>query len=240
MARKVDVGSVLSRTFNTYGAQFTLLIPAALAVFLPVAIISGLAFAAAPVLGALFFGILSAAGVFLFQGMVIEAAADLLDGRRDQTIGSLIGGAVPFILPLLAAGLLVGLLSVLGLVLLIVGAFLVLAVFAVTAPAIVIERLGPIQGMKRSIELVKDQFLPTLGVMVVVWLILAVASTVLQLIFGAIDDGGFGYALGNLITHVLLAPVTALAASILYFDLSGYPATRGAEPAAAPPPTAAV
>ena len=53
MVRKVDIGSVLSRTFNTYGAQFTLLIPAALAVFLPVAIISGLAFAASPVLGAL-------------------------------------------------------------------------------------------------------------------------------------------------------------------------------------------
>ena len=239
MVAKVDIGSVLSRTFNTYTAQFTLLIPAALVVFLPIAIISGLLTAAAPVAGALAYAILGTLGIFLFQGMVIEAAADLVDGRRDQTIGSLLGGAMPFILPLLAAGLLVGVLAVLGLFFLIVGAFLVLTIFAVTAPSIVLEKAGPIQGMKRSIDLVKEQFLPVLGVVVVVWLILFVASALLQLIFGAIDDGGFGYSLGNLVSEVLLAPVTALAASILYFDLSGYRGTAPAEPAPAPPPPTA-
>jgi hypothetical protein len=240
MVGKVDIGSVLSRTFSTYTAQFTLLIPAALLVFLPIAIISGLTAAAAPVAGALVYALLATLGVFLFQGMVIEAASDLIDGRRDQTIGSLVGGALPFILPLLAAGILVGLLTVLGLFLLIVGAFLVLTLFAVTAPSIVLEKLGPIDGMKRSVDLVKDQFLPALGVVLVVWLILIAASFVLQVIFGAIDDGGFGYSLGNLISQVLLAPVTALAASILYFDLSGYTGTaRSPEPAPAPPPPTA-
>ena len=107
------------------------------------------------------------------------------------------------------------------------GAFLVATIFAVTAPAIVMERLGPIDGMKRSVDLVKHQFLQTLGVLIVVLLINYVAGFVLQLIFGAIDDGVVGYSLGNLISQVLLAPITALAASILYFDLSGYRETAG-------------
>ena len=71
-------------------------------------------------------------------------------------------------------------------------------------------------------DLVKDQFLPALGVLVVVLLINYVAGYVLQLVFGAIDDGVFGYSLGSLVSQVLLAPITALAASFLYFDLSGY------------------
>jgi hypothetical protein len=222
MTRKVDVGSVLSRTFQTYTSQFTLLIPAALVVFLPIAILTGLAFAASPVAGALVGAVLFVLGSVLYQGMVVEAAADMIDGRRDQTIGSLIGGAAPHVVALLVAGILVGLASMLGLLLLIVGFFLVYTIFAVTAPAIVVEHLGAIQGMKRSIELVKDHFLAALGVVVVVLLITAVARFLLELIFGAIDDGGFGSSLGSLIAGVLLAPITALAASILYFDLSGY------------------
>jgi hypothetical protein len=230
MARKVDVGSVLSRTFETYTSQFTLLIPAALVVFVPIAILTGLAFAASPVAGALIGAVLFVLGSVLYQGMVVEAAADMLDGRRDQTIGSLIGGAAAFVVPLLIAGILVGLASVLGLFLLIVGFFLVYTLFAVTAPAIVVERLGAIQGMERSVQLVKDHFLPALGVVVVVLLITSVARFVLELIFGAIDDGGFGSSLGSLVAGVLLAPITALAASILYFDLSGYVGATSGRP----------
>ena len=209
-------------------------------VFLPVAIVTGLVVAASPVAGVFVGALLFMLGAVLYQGMVVEAAADMLDGRHDQTVGSLLGGAVPFILPLLVAGFLVGILTALGLFLLIVGAFLVAALFAVTAPSIVVERIGPIDGMKRSVQLVKDQFLPVLGVLVVVLLINWAASWVLQVIFGAVDDGVLGYSLGNLIAQVLLAPVSALAASILYFDLSGYPGTtRTPEPAPAPPPPTA-
>lgn len=230
MARKVDIGSVLSRTFETYASQFTLLIPAALVVFVPIAILTGLAFAASSALGAILGALLFVLGSVLYQGMVVEAAADMLDGRRDQTIGSLVGGAAPVVVPLLVAGFLVAVASTLGLILLIVGFFLVFTIFVVTAPAIVIERLGPIQGMKRSIELVKDQFLPALGVVVVVLLLTSVARFVLELIFGAIDDSGFGSSLGALIAGVLLAPITALAASLLYFDLSGYRGPAGGQP----------
>ena len=230
MTRKVDIGSVLSRTFQTYTSQFTLLIPAALVVFLPIAILTGLVFAASPVAGAFVGAVLLMLGSVLYQGMVVEAAADMLDGRRDQTIGSLIGGAAPVVVPLLIAGLLVGLATALGLILLIVGAFLVATIFAVTAPAIVVERFGPIDGMKRSVELVKDHFLPVLGVMVIVLLIYAVGDALLRLIFGSIDDGVFGYSLGSLISQTLLAPITALAASILYFDLSGYVGAASRQP----------
>ena len=65
-----------------------------------------------------------------------------------------------------------------------------------------------------------------------------VASYVLQLIFGVVDDGVVGYSLGSLISQVLLAPIGALAASILYFDLSGYVGSPAAQPAPSPAPVA--
>jgi hypothetical protein len=235
MTRKVDVGSVLSRTFNTYTSQFTLLIPAALVVFVPIGILMGLLTAVNPVVG-LIGVVLLALGSVLYQGMVVEAARDMLDGRRDQTIGSLIGGAAPVVVPLLIAGFLVGLCTLVGLIGLIIGALFVYALFAVTAPAIVIERVGPIDAMSRSFNLVKEQYFPVLGVIVVVGLILIAANLVLTLIFAAIGDGAVASTVANVIAQTLLAPLGALAASILYFDLAGYAGAPAPQSAPAPAP----
>jgi len=242
MQGKLDVGDVLKKTFETYVAQATLLIPAALLVFLPVAIITGLILSGdVGLLGILLATLLSALASVLFQGMVVEAARDMLDGRRDETIGGLIKAALPVFVPLLIAGFIVALATALGLLALIVGAILVAAIFAVVAPVIVVERTGAIDALKRSIALVKPYFLQVLGVVVVVFVINFVISLVLRAIFSGIDDSVFGYSAASLVTQAITAPISALAAAILYFHLKQLhgeplPGTQPAGTAAAVPP----
>lgn len=59
----------------------------------------------------------------------------------------------------------------------------------------------------------------------------------MRALFSSIDDGILGYALATLITQTLVAPITALAAAIVYFelkDLHGEPVAAG-RPAAVGP-----
>ena len=84
MNEKLDVGRVLSRTFEMYRDQFTLLIPAALVLFVPVALINGFLNSEGGVLLSLVASALAIVATFWYQGMVVEAARDILDGRRDR------------------------------------------------------------------------------------------------------------------------------------------------------------
>ena len=89
MNAKLDTARVFERIFEVYRDQFTLLIPAALILFLPVAILNGLVLAGGGALAALATVAIGLIATFWYQGMVVEAVVDILDGRRDHTIGSL-------------------------------------------------------------------------------------------------------------------------------------------------------
>src|SRR3954451_8135728 len=109
MNHKLDVARVFERIFEIYKDQFTLLIPAALVVFVPVAVISGLIYAGdVSIIGGLIVAAIATIATYWFQGMVVEAARDILDGRRDHSVGSLVQSAMPVIGPLLVAGILAG------------------------------------------------------------------------------------------------------------------------------------
>ncbi len=110
MNGKLDTARVFERIFEIYRDQFTLLIPAALVVFVPVAILSGLVYAGdVSILGVLIVLVIGTIASYWFQGMVVEAARDILDGRRDHTVGTLLRSAAPVIGPLFLAGILAGL-----------------------------------------------------------------------------------------------------------------------------------
>src|SRR3954452_10666406 len=119
MFARGDARNLLQRVFEIYRDQFGLLVPAALIIFAPIAIINGVILSSGLVLGFLLTAIVGAIGAFLFQGMVGEAPRDILDGRRDHTVGSLIGAAAPFIAPLAGAGILASIAIGIGFILLI-------------------------------------------------------------------------------------------------------------------------
>jgi len=237
MNRKLDVGSALSQIFSTYGQQAGVLLPLAFGIFLIVAIITGL-FAGNVFLGLVAFAISVVAGT-LYQGMVVSLVRDVQDGKRDSSVGQLVEETWPVVLPLIGAGILAGVGIAIGFVLLIVPGLILLTIWSVIAPVIVVEHSGAIDAFGRSRALVKGNGWQVFGVIVVVFLIAAIAGLVLRAIGAGISDSFVVLALFSLIASTVTAPITALAASVIYFnllELQGAPATEPVPASDAPLP----
>jgi hypothetical protein len=217
MNQKLDTAGVFERLFEVYRAQFTLIVPAAVIVFLPVALLNG-AVVAGGGIGLLLVGLVvsTIAGVWL-QGMVIEAVRDIQDGRRDFSLGGLFRSVLPVLPTLFLVGLLAGLGIGVGLILLIVPGLVLMTWWAVVGPAVVIERRG-LDAFGRSRELVRGNGWQVFGVIVVVFVIQFVANRLLGAIFGSADSF-VGALLASLISSALVAPLTAIAAALVYLEL---------------------
>jgi hypothetical protein len=183
--------------------------------------------------------LVSIVGTFWFQGIVVETVRDIQDGKRDFDLGTLFRSAAPVIPALIGAGILAGLGIVGGLILLVVPGLILLTWWALIAPVIVVERTGVMPAFGRSRGLVKDNGWQVFGVLAIFFVIQAIASGILTGIFVGISDGFVGYAIGQLLSNVLVAPLSALAAATMYFDLraikgeGGVPA--GVDPSGAAP-----
>jgi hypothetical protein len=129
--------------------------------------------------------------------------------------------------PLLAASFLVHLMEIVGFIALIVPGLVFMALYVCVAPAIVIEGLGPIQGMKRSWALNKPRLWRVMGIALlsglVVSLVGSVFSTPLQVAAVAIGLrwGWILLFLGELLASVVTLSLNAIIATLLYFDGRG-------------------
>jgi hypothetical protein len=236
MNAKLDTARVFERIFQVYGDQFTLLIPAALIVFIPVAIVDGLLLTISGGVTFLLSAAIALIATYWYQGMVVEAVRDILDGRRDQTIGGLVRSASPFIGPLLGAGILAGLGIAIGLILLIAPGLFLITIWAVVVPVIVIERTGVIDAFGRSRELVRGNGWQVFGVVVVLFLLQLVVGGLLNTLAGeATDDSFAGYAVADLIVRVLVVPLSAIGATIMFVELRRLKGAPLAEETAPPP-----
>lgn len=217
MNRKLSVGDSLSEVFNIYGAQAGVLLPIAFWLYLAVAIVTGVASGSFVLLMvALVISLL--AGV-LYQGIVVSLVRDVQDGRRDYSMGELVGQAAPFLGPLLGAGVLAALGIGIGFILLIVPGLFLMTIWAVIAPVIVIEKSGAIDAFGRSRELVRGNGWPVLGTLVVAFLIVFVAGAILNSIALAISDGVILQIVFSALASTVTAPITALVAAVIYYRL---------------------
>lgn len=230
MERKLDVGSTLSEVFDTYRDQAGVLLPVAFWLFLVVAIVNGLT---AGNFSLFWIGLIVSVAVgTLYQGMVVNLVSDLQDGRRDSSVGDLMRSVLPVLAPLIGAGILAGIGIGIGIFLLIAPGLYLATIWAVIAPAIVVERRGVFDAFGRSRQLVKGNGWPVLGTIVVAYLIAIVATLAFIAIGSAIANGPLVRIVFSALASTLAAPVEALVASILYFRLL----PLQTEPAA--PPTA--
>jgi hypothetical protein len=216
MNRQIDVGGVISRVFEIYRDQAAVLLPVAAAIFIIEAVLGALLVSISPIL------ILVAIAVqivvlTLYQGMVVNLVSDVQDGRRDNSVGDLFRSVRGAVVPLIAAGVLAGLGIALGFLLLIVPGLFLLTIWAVIAPVVVLERPGVLTAFGRSHELVRGHGWPVFGVIVLLFLIVIGVGLVLGAIGAAIGDAGRYIA--DFLGSVLTAPLSALAAAVLYFSL---------------------
>jgi hypothetical protein len=216
---KLDTAAVFDHLFSLYRKQFPVLIGVGAAIFVPIAVLSGLAASSGSVALIPIVVILAAIGQSYYTGAVVEAVADMRDGRRDFSVGDLLRAAAPFMFPLLAAGFVYGLCVAVGLIALIIPGLLFLTWFSLFAPAIVLERRGILESFTRSRELVRGNGWGVFGVIVVAFVIQAVVNNLVQRIGLDIADSWLLAVLFTAIGSILTAPILGLAVSVVYFDL---------------------
>jgi hypothetical protein len=217
MERKLDVGEALSEVFAIYRENAGVLLPVAFWLFLAVSIVNG--FAEDSVALALVGAILTLVAQVLYEGMVVSLVRDVQDGRRDLSVGELYRSVTPVLWPLLGASILFGIAVAVGFVLLVVPGLFLLTIWAVLAPAIVIERRPATAAFGRSRELVKGYGWPVLGVVIVAILITFVVSLILLGIASAIADGPILRIVLGVLATTATAPIGALVAGVLYYRL---------------------
>ncbi len=157
-------------------------------------------------------------------GVVAKAVSTTYLGTQ-LTAGQALRATVRFFPALVVARFLVWLTEAVGLVGCLVGAVAVMALWVVTAPAIVVEGLGPIRGMRRSLVLCSARYWPVLGIALLSGVISSVLSNIVSGVPGVLAAvigyrWGFPFlALGSTASAVLVAPLNPIVATLLYFDL---------------------
>ncbi len=216
---RLDIGKVFARVFETYRAQAGVVIPAALIVYLPVSLISGLAYEDGAGLLALLGVVAGVVGSLWLQGVVIGAVADIQDERRDESLGSLFAMVGPVLGRLLLAGLLAAVGIGIGFLLLIVPGLVLLTLWSLVIPVIVLERSGVLASFGRSRELVRGHAWRVFAIVVLLGIAQAVVSGILRAALDDVAGSYLGYALGDLLANTLIGPLSAIAVAVIYFEL---------------------
>jgi hypothetical protein len=128
-------------------------------------------------------------------------------------------------LALLGAFFFTFLLKAVGLLFCLVGALVPMTFFLVTTPAVMVEELGPIQAMARSVGLVRARFWPVMGIGIVSGLLASLLGNILStpFTFAALAVGyRWGWilaAVGGILPALVTTPFVAIVATLVYFDL---------------------
>ena len=237
-ARRVDVGNVISETFSMYGAHAGVLLGSAVVIFGIIGVLNGFFYDEGGILFSLLISVLDVVGSTIYAGMVVRVVQHARQGTS-ASVGETVESVMPVLIPLIVNGFLKGVAVAIGLILLIIPGIFLATMWAVTGPAIVVERAGIIDSFQRSWDLVKGQFWPVLGAYVIAFLILAAAG-ILAGIIGVAIGSVVAVIVMTILFKIIAAPVVALVSTILFFDLGGGQAAAApAAPAAPPPPPAA-
>jgi hypothetical protein len=212
VGKPIVVGEVLSRSFNLLSRTPALLIPQAIVLVL--SLLGDIASAST----------LSGLGLILvFVNLVVSI---IVAGAYPSMVQAALGGGQPSVThslrqaagrfwTLLAAGILVGLIVVLGFIALIIPGIIFVTWYAYTVPAVMLENKGALQGMSASKAFGRDKK----GSTFVLFLVFGVVIIVVSVLQAVLSLGS--PLLGHVVNSILLVPVDAwIAVSLTYAYLT--------------------
>jgi hypothetical protein len=222
LSRSRDVGDIIGGAFSLYWRYFGLFAAIAFAVVIPLDL---LAYALEGELRpgmAVPLGLISwLVTIPLITAGHVNAVMTLGD-RRDVFAGDALRAAARRLPVVSVTVLLVAVATLLGCVLLIIPGIFVAVRLYVSAQAVVAEDLGPVDGIRRSNQLVEGNGWRVLGISILVGLIAAVlaalAGAPFQIAAVAADSRGLALV-GQILTDGFSLSFAALAGTLLYFDL---------------------
>lgn len=232
METKLDISTTLSESFDTWKAQLQTLVTAAIPVFAVNAVLLFAVLSAGPK-GLLLTPLVLAVGMIasaVYAGIVVRAVQQGREGRK-PTFGELWPTVTPYIVPLILTGILVMFAVVVGLIFLIIPGIIIGIHLAVTGPVVVLEDKKYGEAMKRSWAIVKGNAGNVFVVLFVMGLIVGIVGGIMGAI-GAGAGGVAGQVIFRFVADIFLAPLSGVAAAVIYFRLAGSTAPVGAAPAA--------
>ncbi|HVB36734.1 MAG TPA: hypothetical protein VND42_05795 [Candidatus Acidoferrales bacterium] len=162
------------------------------------------------------------------QAATIFAVSDLYLGRRASIRGSF-GQVRGHIFQVMGVIFLTGLLVGVGFILLIIPGIMFACRVGVAVPAAMLEDKGPSTAISRSMELTKGFAMQIFLIFVLTWVLAIIAGVILQLPFTLMAATPrphvlpFGLVMLQYVTgfisQVLVAPVGAIAFSLMYYNL---------------------
>jgi uncharacterized membrane protein len=153
--------------------------------------------------------------------MVVQLVADVQDGRRDTSVGQMLLAVRPVLGELALVGVVAGIGVFIGFILIVVPGLFLKTVWSVAAPIVVLERPGGLRALGRSRELVRGNGWRVFGVVLVMMFLVGLVTSGIDL---AANSAGTGLGLAvRVIMGIFTAPLAALAAAVLYFDLRASP-----------------
>jgi hypothetical protein len=132
-------------------------------------------------------------------------------------VGDAVQVALRRLLPMIGVAICVGLLSVLGLILLVVPGLMVICMYYVATPVCIAENEGVFNSMSRSALLTKGHRWQIFGVLILIWIVSAVITGVIELL-----GSGLGAIPGFILTQVWQVVAGAfggVVSGVLYYHL---------------------
>ena len=159
------------------------------------------------------------------DGVAGQAAGIVVVAGGAHRAGQLLRAVWPVIGQLILVGVVAGIGIVVGLVLIIVPGLILITIWSVAAPVVVLERPGGLAALGRSRELVRGNGWNVFAVILLLVVLVSVVSFVIE---GIANSAGTGVGLVvRVVVGILTAPISSLAAAVLYFELRGAPAGGG-------------
>ena len=185
--------------------------------------------------GALLAAVIGIIATFLLQAALVKAVQDLMDGRRDLSLGETVKAVGPFTARVAGASILAGIAIGVGLILLIAPGLFLLTIWCLIVPVIVLEGASIGGAFTRSRELVRGYGWQVFGTWVLVFLVLLAASIVLGLLLSPLPDAAQSL-ISSVATGTLITPYVAVVLTLGYFRLERTRRTGGQPPTAPPQP----
>ena len=212
MTRPIAPGAVVSRIWELYQREAGTLLPVAAGLYAIQFLVAVLLPIALAVIVSLVFWVLAV----LYQGFVVELVSAAENHHR-RSIGELVNAVTPVLGTLLVISILFAIGLLIGFILIIIPGLILLTIWSVVVPVEVLEHRGIMGSFRRSRELVRGNGWNVFGVIVIVFLAAIVISFLVGLLASPL--GHVGRDLVQWAVNVAIAPVVALSASVLYFEL---------------------
>jgi len=218
------LSGVLTETwalYRKYAAHFLLI---AFVIYLIAAVLVAL-LSLAGLFGYFLGEIIELTAVFLLQAALVKAVQDVRDGRVDLSFSQTVQAALPYLLPVAAAGILAAIGITIGLVLLIVPGLILLTFWCLIVPFIVIGEAGPIDAFGKSMRTVRGYAWNVFGTLVLVFLIYLAFIIVLGLILLFLPVWLRSFV-SSVVVGTLVAPFLALVITLIYYRLTAAHASQ--------------